>query len=163
MASTPQTRPAPVFGVCNQPRPQRISFDVSAGPKEVSFGLNRDGLKSVLIDRSSASCLMERMPPLRMGASQPMHEERQLMIFHGPHDEVPMVRHCTICQESDRHSLQCFAQHFFERQVVRAGAEQARASNCSIEHVIREYAGRSASASGHGGWGLGSSSRKSSA
>lgn len=149
MAAPPQTGPPPFLSARDEARRQRVSFDVPTRPDRMAFGGERHCAESTLVDWAGAGRSMCFVPALRVRRRQPVHEARQLVARVGPQHQVPVVRHCRICQQSDRHSLQCFAQDFFVDLIVFVRMKEQGTSNCPIHHVIHASGGFSARSSWH--------------
>ena len=149
MASSPQTRPTPVFGTFHQPGAECIPLDVSTYAQDMSVRFNRDGLKPSLVHWTRPRCLMDRMPSLSVRAGEPMHESRELTTGVRPYDQMPVRGHGGICEHAKRDSLHGLQQYPFERSVVGVSFEQHCASNRSIENVIDRIGRRSTWTSGH--------------
>jgi hypothetical protein len=150
IASPPKTRPSPVFGPRHQACTECIPLDVSTNAEHMRVGFNWDGLESPLVHWTRPGCLTVGVPSLGVSAGEPMHETRELTTTVWPQDEMPVSRHCVICQHAKGDSLHGLQQHPFERSVVGLRFEQHSAPNRSIENVIDRIGCGSAWTSGHG-------------
>src|SRR6267143_1474181 len=92
---------------------------------------------------------MPRMPSLGMGRGEPVHKSLKLSVLRRPDNEVPMVRHRTICHQSDWYVLQCLTKYDFERLVITCGLEQCSTSDRTIHHVIRKVSPETTRTSRH--------------
>jgi len=149
IASSPQTRPTPVFGACYQPGTECIPLDVSTNAENMDVRFNRDGLIPSLVHWTRPRCLMDRMPSLSVRAGEPMHESRELTTGVRPDDKMPVGGQGGICEHAKWDSLHGLQQYPLERSVVGFSFEQHRASNRSIENVIDRIRRRSTWPSGH--------------
>jgi hypothetical protein len=108
----------------NQVCAEWIALHVTANPQEVVIALNWDRLKASLVQRTGAAGFVVRMPPLSVRHGQPVHESRQLSVFSGPEDHMPVIWHRAICQHSDGYPFQSFPQRLLKRGVVERRREQ---------------------------------------
>ena len=149
IATSPGARPSPVFSAAYQPAAQGILFDVTTSDQQMHFGFNCDRFESTLINGAGSCRAVTRVPALCVSHGQPVHEPGELVGLAGPNNQMPMVRHCTICEQTHAKTLDGLHENGFERDVVRGILEQQCAPNSSIEYVIREIAGRTARTSWH--------------
>lgn len=82
-------------------------------------GLNRKGLESPLIYRPAAHRMPMGMPALRMRHRNPSHHLRKLSIVTRPQEQMPVIRHQTICRNPYVGSLIGFAENVFKRGIIR--------------------------------------------
>jgi hypothetical protein len=143
ISAAPQAGPTPLFSSGDQSSTKGISFDIAADSKQVLVILDRNGMVAILIDRSCAARSVERVPTHCMGARQPMHELGKCVI-RWPYDQMPVVRHGTICQQPHGHALHGLHKHTFKRRVVQRRFEELRASNRTVYNVIDKAAGYAA-------------------
>lgn len=136
----PQATPPPGFRPLHQSSPEGVALHVPAHRQQMLVGLDHEGFEPPLIQMPCSDRLPMGMPPLRMGERQPAHESRQVTILSRPDDEMPVVRHDTVGQQSHRHAFTGLRQDPFKRAVVAFVVEQALSPIRTVQHVIDEPA-----------------------
>ena len=149
ITTSPKTGPTPVFGTWYQARTKGVPLNVSTNAKDVRVSFDRDRLVAPLVHRTRARRASDGMPSLGMSACEPVHEPGKVPGSSRPDDQMPVVGHGAICQDTKRDSLHGLQQHSFERSVVGWRFEQQSAPNPAIENVIDRIGRRPAWTSGH--------------
>ena len=79
-------------------------------------------------------------PACDMSHRQPLHEETQILVSFGPHDEMPMIGHQAITADAHRTLVQGLRDDAFNRVIIGLGLEQLPSFNTPIEHMKNHYA-----------------------
>jgi hypothetical protein len=80
--------------------------------------LYRERLVSTLIKMTAAYAISMQMPASNMGRSEPLYEMPKIAVPHRPQDHVPVIRHNTIGQNSNRYPLCRLANDMLEGFVI---------------------------------------------
>ena len=141
--------PLPILRVRHQARSQWIPLDIPAEDQEVPVTLHGDRLESALVDGTPALASVCPPPALRVGACQPMHETREAVVGFGPDDEVPVIRHDAVGEDSHPEAHGCLGDESEEVTVIVGRMEDDRVLDGAVENVKDESSRRAARASGH--------------
>jgi hypothetical protein len=136
-----RTAPAPLLRSFDQPCTHRIPFDVTTDRQHILSGFDGKGLEASLIDMPFSYAVSMLMPPLRMREGQPIHEARKIPVLSGPDDEMPVIRHDTVGQESHCCSRTGLNQHPFKRRIIAIVIEQRPAGIRSVQDVVDDVGG----------------------
>jgi len=97
--------------------------------------LHGERLVPSLVERASAFSLAEVMPAFAVHHLKPSHEFHHLAVSGGPHDEVKVVGHHAVRQESYRRSLLPFLQRTHEGSIGLRVFEHRQSTNAAIQNV----------------------------
>jgi hypothetical protein len=136
----PEARPAPLFGPFHEVGPHGVAFDVASDGKKVFVGLDRKRFESSLVDRAGAGGISMGVPTLRVGHGEPTHGFRQLAVGPRPEQQVPVIGHDAVAQQTRPGALDGLLQDALERLVVGRAIEERHPPHASIEHVIHDSA-----------------------
>ena len=102
-------------------------------------GGDRKRLEAALVDVAHAGRAVMGVPALRVGDGEPAEEFGDLLVLPlpRPDDEVPMVAHQRVAEDSQRNSLVGFFDHPLEGGEVGRLFEQPQPAIGSIEHMVR--------------------------
>ena len=98
---------------------------------------------------SRPSGVMVCVPAHCVRMSQPTEEIRQFAVFPGPEQEMPMIWHQTISQNSRGMLLLGFHQDPLESRVIRILFKQRQSRHRTIQSVVHKSAGSNASYAWH--------------
>ena len=76
------------------------------------------------------------MPALGMGVHEPAKKLRQLAVAFGSEDEVPMIGHDAIAEQTNRMTFQRFDQDAFKGVVVAGLLKQGQPRDRPIEGMM---------------------------
>lgn len=138
METSPQARPAPLFGSCHQPRPKRVALNVPTYVVEVASGLHGDCFVPSLVHSARSDRASGELPELRMRSGENSHKLRHLTGGLRPNDEMKVVGHDAIVEQPYFRSGLRSMEKRFNGKVVRARVEQLCALGSAIHGVIDE-------------------------
>ena len=138
--SQPATRPAPLLSATNQVGAQRITLDVPASIQKVNSGLNRKGLVASLIYRSTADTRMGGTPSLSVCPCEELEKLRHLRRFSWPKNEMPMVRHDALRQETHTCRRSHLKEKILSGGIVFCAFEKAHSRCAAVDDVVHEIA-----------------------
>ena len=131
-----QAAPLPLFGSRDQIRPQGISFHRPTDRQKVLVVLDRKRFESPLVQVLPTRRLTVSMPSLRVRQCQPADKFRQLAVFFGPDDEVPVISHHTRGKQPNPASINGFFEDSFKRLTVLRRQKDRRPRMSAIENVV---------------------------
>jgi hypothetical protein len=96
-----QARPRPILGTINQAGAQRVTLDVAQHRKQVLVLLDGERLESPQPDVAAGSVVLQLATHMRR--HQPMHPPAELAVVAGSDDQVEVVGHEAIAEQSHGH------------------------------------------------------------
>ena len=112
--------------------------------------MHHEGLKPTLVEMAAAGTAPVGVPALGMGQGEQAHEGGEVIVAPRPEDQVPMIGHEAIGEDTHRHALLHRGQHAFKGAVVLLLFEDGLASVSAVEHMINQTAGGVAVGASHG-------------
>ena len=100
---SPQATPPPGFCLFHQSRAECVALHVATHRQQMLLRLDHEGFEPALIEVSCSDRLPMGMPPLCMGEGEPVHEPGEIAVPSRPDDEMPVIGHNTVRQQSHRH------------------------------------------------------------
>ena len=146
---TIKTAPTPFFCLHDQIGSQRVSFDVPADGEKMLVILNGKRFESPLIKVPQTGRMTMSVPALRMSQGQPTDKPRELAVFFGPYDKMPVITHHAIGQKSNSCPRDGFLKNTFERFVVFRFRKDRQPTIRTIQNVVNPSASRSSFRSTH--------------
>lgn len=136
--SGPQARPGPVLGPGNQRRAEGVALDVARDGHEMFVVLDRERLEPALPDVSAMGIMPEIAPNVRR--HQPLHPPREVAVAVGPQDEVEVVGHQAVGEQSHGQPQTRLADDAEEGLVVLRLVEDLGAGVAAIQDVVAKPA-----------------------
>ena len=98
--------------------------------------LHRERLKAALVDVSGSGRVVVSVPTRRVRQRQPAHEPGQVAVGTRIKNQVPMVGHDAIGEQTHAIAFNGLLQHAFERLVIRILVEQRCSAIGPVEGVV---------------------------
>jgi hypothetical protein len=149
-----QAGPRPGLGAVRQfsNGAERVGFDVANEREQMMVFLHEEAFEATLVDVALAVRVIVLVIAADVGVGEPAHEGGELAVVLGEENEVKVVGHEAIAQQSyGGEALARFGQELDEGGVVGFFAEDGAAGIATIEDVEDESAGGDAGTAGHGG------------
>lgn len=145
--STTDARPRPLLGPRRQFRAHRVRLDVAKHPEQLKRVIDRHAPEPTLIDGPRVP--VPAVEVAGMSTRQPLHVRRNCVVPLRPEDEMPVVGHQHVGQQTHRDTLRRAAHEPQKSEVIARVLEQTRPSDAAIEHVVRVPARHQPSSSCH--------------
>ena len=97
--------------------------------------LDGERFEAALIDRTCADSFMRRVPTRRMRERQPLNGRGEIVVADGPGDEMPVVRHDDVGEQSQREPFSGFGEQAFEGEVVAVAGEDRLPADRPVEDM----------------------------
>ena len=116
-----QAGPWPVFSPLDQVGPEGVALDVTEDDAEVVIFLDGKGLEASLPDVAGGA--VNGDVAADVGVHEPVHPAAQVAVVMGPYNEVEVVGHEAVGQESHGNAQAGLGEQAEERLVVRVMVE----------------------------------------
>jgi hypothetical protein len=131
-----ETRPAPIARRWDQPRTDRVAFDVTKDPEQVRVHLNGKRFVSALPDVPGRH--VSAPVPLRVSGEKPVHPSGEIIIRSRAHHEMKVVRHQAPREQLDVNPCLRRLHQSHENGVVVIGVENGRPRVATCDDVRAE-------------------------
>jgi hypothetical protein len=132
--------PLPVLCPLHQVGPQSVSLDIAAHRQEMLVRLHGEGLEPPLIEVSGTGRPVVGVPALGMCHGEPAHKAGEVAVLARPEQEMEVVGHQAVSQQSHVVAGDCLGQNSLERCIVTVIVKDGRARVGSVEGMIDESA-----------------------
>ncbi len=156
MESLPEGSVFPIFGGGDEVGAEGVSFDVAADFADVlevgEAALDGEGFEAALVEAAFAGVFVVGVPALGVGLLEPFHEvgDFSAFVFSGPEEEVEVVGHDDVGEESEVEAEDGLFEDGFEGGVIGIGVEDSGAGGGAVHDVVDDVAGEDAGFAGHG-------------
>jgi hypothetical protein len=137
-----QAGPPPVRRPADQPGPERVPLDVPQDRVQVVVLLDGERLEPPLVQVAGPGRVVVGVPPHGMRVRQPPEKVRHVPVGNRPEDEVPVVGHQTVREDSDRMKGPGLVHDPEEGVVIRVLLEEREAGDSPVQGVVHVPARR---------------------
>src|SRR5437764_2318890 len=146
-----QAAPSPILRALHKSRAQRISLGVTQHPFQMLVALHEKILEASLVDVPAADEVVRRLPARRVSQAQVSEELRELAVFLGPDNEMPVIAHDVPGEQTRVKTLIRLQQHSIKRLEILLLLKQPQPAVGAVENMIDVSARSDAGDSGHAG------------
>ena len=132
----PESAPSPLLGTLHQFGAHGVGLDVAAEREEVLVLCHGKALVSPLVQVSCPPAVIVLVVPADVRHPDPPHQPPQRNVGPRPDDQMPVIGHQAVSQQSHRITLQPLDQHLLEGVEVALLLKQSQASVPPIEDLV---------------------------
>lgn len=141
--------PLPILGMGDKLPSEGVALHVAAQLNQVPVALHGDGLVAALIDGPTAGAAVRSPQGLRVCGSQPLHEGGEIPIMQGPQDQMPVIRHEGVREDTHGYARHGVQEDLDEAPVVRLTLKKHQVLNGSIHDMEDQLSAPLSGSSGH--------------
>ncbi len=141
--------PPPVLGTPYQVGPQGVPLDIAAHREEMLVRLHGGRLEPALIEMTGAGRSVVRTSPLGERHGEPAHEPGEVAILTWPEQDVEVVGHQAVSQQSHVMAHHRLREDALECRIILVGLKDSQPGVGPIQGVVDEATFRRSSWSWH--------------